>query len=253
MDQHEKKVLSQLGQDGVLEHIFDTIKTENVPPYFVEFGFNSNKMEGGSGSNTAHLYLHKGWRGLLLDGDFSNPSINLHKEFITSKNICELFEKYKVPKSPDYVSIDIDSCDLWVFRAMLEKYTPRVVTVEYNGHFPIDSAVTFPDDPKETWQLDRIYGASLKALRMVGEEFGYKLVHVVSMLDAFFVRGDLWEKDAPPLETFADKSGRYFGHPPCVSGRENIMIDYGVWRETKDVEKAREAAKKHTYLLTQHP
>lgn len=253
MIKYEKKILSQGGQDGIIEHLFDRIGTINNPPFYVEFGFNSADMTGGTGANVANLFLNKGWKGLLLDGNFSNPAINLHKEFITSENICELFRKYHVPIESDYVSIDIDSCDLWIFRKIISEYRPRVVSVEYNGHFRIDSAITFPDNPVETWQYDRVYGASLKALRMVGEEFGYKLVHVVSNLDLFFVRDDLWLDPVPSLKDFGYASGTYFAHPPCRSGRENIMIDYETWRMTGNMDAAKKAAQSQIHLLTQLP
>ena len=78
-----------------------------------------------------------------MDRDYSDATINLHKETITAENIIQLFEKYNVPVAPDYVSIDIDSTDLWVFRSVVSsKYRPRVVTVEYNMNYPMNSTLT---------------------------------------------------------------------------------------------------------------
>lgn len=36
-----------------------------------------------------------------MDGGNENPAINLHKEFITSDNIVDLFKKHEVPH-PDF-------------------------------------------------------------------------------------------------------------------------------------------------------
>ncbi len=48
------------------------------------------------------------------------PHYSLHMTLaLSSANIVSLFEKYKVPFAADYVSIDIDSTDLWIFRAIL--------------------------------------------------------------------------------------------------------------------------------------
>ncbi len=48
------------------------------------------------------------------------PHYSLHMTIaFSSANIVSLFEKYKVPFAADYVSIDIDSTDLWIFRAIL--------------------------------------------------------------------------------------------------------------------------------------
>ena len=49
----------------------------------------------------------------------SNASINLHKELVYSHNIVALLEKYGVPKHLDYVSIDVDSTDIWLVEALL--------------------------------------------------------------------------------------------------------------------------------------
>ena len=63
--EHERRVYSQGGEDGVIAHLFSCIGTTNR--YFVEFG----AWDGRHLSNTANLRLHAGWTGLLLDGDAS--------------------------------------------------------------------------------------------------------------------------------------------------------------------------------------
>ena len=193
------RVHSQSNQDGVLEWIFLNIEPTNKQ--FVEFGFNSPTYEEASiglkyenpfsGANTQYLYS-KGWRGLLLDSSYQNPEINLQKEWLTPQNILPIFEKYGVPREVDYVSIDVDSSDLWLFEAIVSKpdlYRPRVITVEYNCVFPPNFPLACERACK--WRGDRIYGAGLAALRLVGSENGYTLVDVVEMLDAVFVRSDL--------------------------------------------------------------
>ena len=93
-----------------------------------------------SGANTHNLY-RKGWRGLLLDGSHTNETINLHSEWIMASTIVSVFDQYAVPKDLDYLSIDIDSADLWIFRAIVSsgKYRPRVISVEYNCNFPLEA------------------------------------------------------------------------------------------------------------------
>lgn len=198
----ESKEVSQSGQDGILEEIFKNIGTTNK--YFVEFGQSSPTLEC---SNTGNLF-NKGWKGLMMDGTHENPDINLHKEFITSENIVSLFDKYNVPLEPDYVSIDIDSCDLWVMRSILSsKYKPRVVTCEYNSTFGLYESVTMLDIPEYRYRGDTVFGASLAALCKLAKESGYTLVHVVERLDTFFIRNDLIKgTPVPPLEFFANKT-----------------------------------------------
>ena len=61
-EDYKKKVLSQFGQDGVIEKIFEVIKPLNK--FFVEFG--SNGTDEGQG-NTAYMRRY-GFDGLLMDG-----------------------------------------------------------------------------------------------------------------------------------------------------------------------------------------
>jgi len=239
---------SQGGQDGVLGLIFARIGTVNTPPLAVEFGFDSDSLTGGFGSNVANLVFHQGWRALLLDGGHENTAINLHREFLTSANIVEVFTRHGVPAEPDYVSIDLDSTDLWVFRALLKRFRARVFSVEYNSHFPLDAAITFPDDPAERWQQDRGYGASLKALVLVAEEAGYSLVKVVPKLDAFFVRSDLLDDGSgrlvPALETWRAATSLSFHAPLRDPSRVGIFLDYEVFRRTGgDLTASRAAAR----------
>lgn len=239
---------SQGAQDHVLRKIFAHVGTVNTPPLAVEFGFDCDSFTGGFGSNVADLVLHHGWRAILLDGGHENAAINLHREFLTSANIVEVFMRHGVPPEPDYVSIDLDSTDLWIFRALLRRFRARVFSVEYNSHFPLEAAITFPDDPAERWQQDRGYGVSLKALVLAAAEEGYSLVTVVPRLDAFFVRDDLLDDGSaalvPPLEAWRPATGLSFHAPLRDPSRIGIFLDYEVWRKSGgDVTASRAAAR----------
>ena len=160
---------SQSYQDVLLERIFENTGTRNAVPFCVEFGFDSSGLVGGTGANVARFILDHQWDSLLLDGANENAEIHLHKHFLTSSNICELFSQYDVPKEPELISIDVDSTDLWLFEAVVKQYRAMVFSVEYNANFPLDAAITFPNDQNERWQGDRGYGASLKALKLVAQ------------------------------------------------------------------------------------
>ena len=101
--QHEFKVYSQNGEDGVLFWIFTNIGTVNHPPRFVEFG-----VENGQQCNTRFLREHLGWRGLMMDGSNENIAINLHREIISPSNINDLLGKYETPPLLDLLSIDVE-------------------------------------------------------------------------------------------------------------------------------------------------
>jgi hypothetical protein len=247
---------SQSYQDELLEIIFDNLGTTNSVPFCVEFGFNSSELETGSGANVAKLVLEKKWDSLLLDGDNENHSINLHKHFLTSENICRIFKSYNVPKEPEYISIDVDSTDLWLFRSLLKNYRAMVYSVEYNSNYPLNKAITFPNDSEEHWQNDRGYGASLKALTMVAAEHGYSLVWVVRKLDVFFVRDDLIE-DGSNMKVFPYKKWanctNIRSHGPLKDRKKaSIYLDYEVFTKSNgDILASKQAAYETcmTYLV----
>jgi hypothetical protein len=214
---------SQGNQDDVLATIFGRIGTTNK--FCVEFGFDSDELTGGNGSNTARLRLEEGWSGVLFDKDHENGAINLHRELLTPDNLSSIFARYNVPPEPDYVSIDVDSIDLWLFRAMLlAGYRPCVVSVEYNPNYGLGESVTMREG--ETWQNgDRCYGASLAALYKVGHElFGYVLADVTPQMDAFFVRGDLWPETS--LQAFEQFTNLPMHAVPAQGREAAVMVEY---------------------------
>lgn len=238
---------SQSYQDHLLHIIFTAIPKVNETPFAVEFGFSSDSLVEGTGSNVAALVLEDGWNSLLLDGGNENEEINLHKHFLTSENICSIFKKYDVPKEPEYVSIDVDSTDLWIFKKLLGEYRAQVFSVEYNPNFPLDAAITFPDNPDEYWEGDRGYGASLKALTMVAEEAGYSLLWVVPNVDAFFIRTDLIDDGTGnlvfPFEKWKDATSMACHYPLKDKRKAEIFLDYEVYLASNgDVDKSKEKA-----------
>lgn len=238
---------SQSYQDQLLDIVFDNVGTTNHTPFCVEFGFNSTALTSGSGANVANLVLERGWSCLLLDGDNENPSINLHKHFLLPSTIAAVFKQYHVPSQPEYISIDVDSTDLWLFESLLGTYKAMLYSVEYNSNYPLDSAITFPNDPNERWQGDRGYGASLKALDLVARRHGYSLLWVVPSLDAFFIRNDLIDDHTEEISFPFEKWRAFTGvinHGPLKNrDRVNIFVDYEVYLATNgDLSSSRKAA-----------
>jgi SAM-dependent methyltransferase len=181
----ERRVYSQTMQDGVLEEIFSRLGTTNKQ--FVEFGFDSDAYESGGGGANTRLLHAKGWRGLLLDGGHANPAINLHKATLSPENIVDLFAEHGVPDEPDYISIDLDSCDIWLFLALAKRYRPRVVTIEYNSNFPAGSTLAWPPDCSLGWEPfkagghPRVMGSALGAVYLAAADAGYVVVHAVKV------------------------------------------------------------------------
>ena len=123
------------------------------PIPFVEFGFDAASYEKGH-ANSRRMWK-KGHRGLLFDGQFSNASINLHAELLTTRNVVEVFERHKVPRNFPYLSVDTDQLDVFLLRKLLEAgFRPDIMTVEYNANFPLRMRTISKLDPFLALELD---------------------------------------------------------------------------------------------------
>jgi len=191
-EKEKKSRYSQGGQDAVLASLFNDAHLGTTNKFYVEFGYNW------VGGNTDMLEKDFGWtNGLRMDGA-AHPELNdtnLFKHWITPETITSLFHQHAVPSSPDYVSIDIDSCDLWVFLNMTTAYRPRLLTVEYNSNYGFEESRTnickHPNGKAYSWSNDRAYGASFAALNLAAKMRKYSPVWVETALDVFLVRNDL--------------------------------------------------------------
>lgn len=196
----EKKVYSQNGEDGIVQHIFDVVgKTNKIA---VEIGVSvtgtdplgnyiSTKLE-----NNTTLLSKDNWK--LYWFDMIDPYIipkncTFINKCLTKDNIVECFEENGIPKEFDLLSIDIDSNDYYL-RDALSGYSPRVVISEYNGCFDGTVEYIMPYDEDYVWpgEPERNYGVSLKSLTKQADDLGYDLVYCESRgVNAFFVRKDI--------------------------------------------------------------
>ena len=107
-----------------------------------------------------------GWGGLWIDGDSQavararkhyRPEIEAKKlivteSFITAENIEDLFKQSSVPDEFDFLSIDIDRNDYYVWEKITH-YRPRVVCIEYNWLYPPPIEWVIPYDPNAMWDF----------------------------------------------------------------------------------------------------
>jgi hypothetical protein len=194
---HGFKVYSQHDEDGIIEEIFRRIGATNR--FFVEFGV-------GDGLENCTTYcLLKQWSGVWIDGsaycyeeickNFSGQLaagvLKARYAFITAENIEQLFRELQVPQEFDFLSIDIDYNDFWIWKA-IQAFSPRVVAIEYNASLKQTASCTVPYSTTRGWQYTNYFGSSLKALEKLGQEKGYSLVGCnYTGVTAFFVRNDL--------------------------------------------------------------
>jgi len=197
----ERSVFSQAGEDGVLEKIFERI--EPTSRFAIEFGAG----DGVENSNTRRLILEEDWGALLIEGDpdlakkmtatyADRPKVKPLHAWVYPGNIELLFEENGVPADVDLLSIDIDSNDYYVWRAIRD-YRPKVVIIEVNPLFPPPQRMVVDFHPMNYWDRTDYFGASLQSLYDLGKKKGYELVyHNKFGNNAFFVDGQYYDRFA---------------------------------------------------------
>eukprot|EP01060_Flectonema_neradi_P012574 TRINITY_DN19358_c0_g1_i1.p1 TRINITY_DN19358_c0_g1~~TRINITY_DN19358_c0_g1_i1.p1 ORF type:complete len:474 (+),score=94.08 TRINITY_DN19358_c0_g1_i1:105-1424(+) len=251
----EHRVFSQNGEDGVVAAIFAAIGTTNRK--YVEFG-----TEAGMQVNTRVLREIRDesqrWTGILLDGGFKNPAINLNMEFIYDHNIVSLFEKYGAEKEMDLLSVDTDCFDFWILRSILDAgYRPRVIIVEVNAKWATDVSLVIPPSDQVPGMavggrcgFTDWFGSSVAAYHKMAECYGYQMIYCDrSGVNCFMVRNDILNFANPenakkmlrPENIWRTPNYGVYGWPYDPSDRPYLRID------TCDDIKTPTSAKKITH------
>ena len=230
------RTYSQGHQDGILREIFGRIGVTNKVS--VEFGFDyaapglSGKklIDANNGLNTRLLH-EQGWNSIYFDAVLSDAEAGIKKAVLTEDNIVSHFKAAGVPNDVDYVSIDVDSVDVWLMHGLLGGgYRPRVLSVEFNSNFMLDQQISCEHTWHE-WTGRTVYGASLGAINAVAEKFNYRVVHVMNILDVFFVRqedvADCGAGTLPTLQQAADWYGPFPRrlHRTCTAQDAARLVD----------------------------
>ncbi len=175
LEKNKKQYNSQAGEDGLIEYIFQHIDIESK--FCVEIG--AGKVEY---TPNCKYFMDNGWDGVMFERKEKKNSpelrerYNIKKESIDDKNINDILSKYDVPDNVDFISLDIDGQDYYVWKAMA--FRPKVFLVEFNeGLGPIDNKV-MRYDPEHYRHRDKTYyyGASIRAFKNLGIEKGYTLL-----------------------------------------------------------------------------
>jgi len=199
----EFRCQSQNGEDGIIHHIFSVIGAINKKAIEICAG---NGIE----CNVANLIINHGWEALLFDGDegnvargrdfyskcqdtFSSPPI-LVAAWITKDNVDSLVTSRGYSGEIDFLSLDLDGMDYWVWMA-IKSISPRLVVLEFNPVWGPALSVAVPYDPdfRIDYSKTPYYcSASLQAFVKLSSAKGYRLIGVQPLgFNAFFLRNDL--------------------------------------------------------------
>jgi hypothetical protein len=188
---------SQNGEDGILDVLRKQLGSSNR--YFMEIGAGS-----GVENNTAWLALAEKHSGLMIEGDAlraaraarmisgANLGVECHHLFVVP-GIATQVASLALQRDPDVLSVDIDGCDYYVVKALLDAgVRPRILVVEYNSAFGTEQSVTIEYqehfDFASAHPTHLYYGVSIAGWRSYLEKQGYRFVTVErNGVNAFFV------------------------------------------------------------------
>jgi hypothetical protein len=130
-------------------------------------------FQDGRECTTCNLRENHNFTGLMMDGGFFIPKVNLQREFVYSWNIMQPFQKHKVPHpSFDHLTVDLDQNTFGVALAVLRGgYRPRSLTVDFNRNFAwSDPGYAVLDMTDEMWLYPDACEAGCSAPPVVGEQ-----------------------------------------------------------------------------------
>ena len=197
INEFEYKKTSQNNEDGIIEYLLQKLKLNNVN--FVEIGFDYFQ-------NNSLNIIKKTKKGLFVDGSgekvfllkyitklfYPMKNIEVINAMIHKDNINEIIsKKFDEEDEIDFLSIDIDGVDYYVFENL--KFKPKIVCIEYNFWYGKEVKCSVPYSEEFEWNMESFYsGASLKALCSLANSKDYHLIALdSSCVNVFFVRGDL--------------------------------------------------------------
>jgi predicted O-methyltransferase YrrM len=208
LSQYKKNITSQLGEDGILEKIFEVIGVDRG--WCVDVGACDVPL-----SNT-YVLVKKGWSGIFIEmvedraeklkGVYRENAgslvINKKVEPSGEDSLDNILKETSLPKEFDFLSIDIDGNDYHVWDS-LKNYTPKVVVIEFNPVIKMDDYLQ---------PIDGRGGASLSYMIKLGKAKGYELVSTTPF-NAFFVKAEFFDKfgitDNSIKELFTDSDYVY--------------------------------------------
>jgi len=186
--QFAKNIYTQNGEDGIIEQLFKDLEIDLG--VVVEFG----AWDGVYLSNVYNLWKNRNFKAILIESDHHKAK---ELEKISKKiNRVESVNAFVSPDKNDtnsidnilsrssftinndtfaLMSIDIDSCDYYVFES-IERFLPKVIIIETNSG-KTDEFVTHDQ------------GCSLVSVNKLGVSKNYTLVCHTG--NAIFVRNDL--------------------------------------------------------------
>jgi hypothetical protein len=190
--------MSQRGEDGIVHEI---MRRAGFPTRrSIELGSGTN------GGNSGLLAACFGYTALMVDGSARDARIlserlagtraKVIQAWVTRETVNSLIVENRLSGRVDYLGIDLDGVDYWIWDAV-RACDPLMVVAEYNPLLGPSVAVTIPYDPafrrggsKRVGRPAVYFGASIAALAALAGRRGFRLVAGTSEWthNAFFLK-----------------------------------------------------------------
>jgi hypothetical protein len=188
---YSRNEYSQNGEDGIIEYILNKLPIRDN--WCVEFG----AVDGIYLSNTFNLIKNKKYKAVLIEANknkykelrknlshFDCLLINKFINFEGTDSLDNTLAKTPITKDFDFLSIDIDGNDYWIFES-LQYYKPKLICIEYNPSIPNDEDYI----QKRDFTISR--GSSAKSIVNLATEKKYHLIST-TYSNLFFIHSDYY-------------------------------------------------------------
>ena len=187
---HRKSIFSyKLGEDGIIEFIFNKIKGPNFKGICAEFGAH----DGIFNSNTRNLIVNHGWKSLQIEGDpvkaesckknyLKYPVTTVCSFIDYNKSGKDTFDKISIKNGFNefnFISIDVDGLDYEIFETI--EILPDLLLIEVQVG---SDQLTHEKVPIEISKNDR--GQGLTVMTDLANKKGYELIAYTG--NAFYIK-----------------------------------------------------------------
>eukprot|EP00929_Paragymnodinium_shiwhaense_P022964 TRINITY_DN14502_c0_g1_i2.p1 TRINITY_DN14502_c0_g1~~TRINITY_DN14502_c0_g1_i2.p1 ORF type:complete len:279 (-),score=22.50 TRINITY_DN14502_c0_g1_i2:184-1020(-) len=167
----------------MMEFIFEQLP--EIPHTFLEFGAHLKE------ANTL-LLREQGWKGWSLDATAESHDQHFSAFYIRMDTVSAMLRHLEIPLHIGLLSVDIDSFDYFLLRAILAERKADLLLLEFNEAWGPHDKYCTPPNSYIRFHCDVCYGASLGAYMelLSRPEYDYHLVKVSGHPhNAFFLKG----------------------------------------------------------------
>ena len=225
LSEFKKNIFSQNGEDGIIEEIFNRLENKiELKKNFCEFG----AWDGLHLSNTFNLYKNKKFKGILIEPNIPDSDvikINSIVSFDGDHILENILKKRQIDLSIDFLSIDIDGCDYFIFES-IKNIDVKIACVEFNPTIPND--VEFVQEKIFAHKQ----GCSPLSLQKLGMKMGYDMI-AATYNNLFFSKKNLTQyivEKKPSLDEIRNdrniKNYLFYGYDGTLISSKTINLPW---------------------------